>query len=155
MGSSLLWLYENISCRGIVDVMISKKINYSSIFWTGIALSAGPAILIDSYSFAKNLSMDYLLFYILQLIAVCLAGVAMTYFAYRSLYNRFETSVVLIVFVQLFATVGVGALLLKLFIAYQISYGYYLLPIAIDLAGALILLGLVEISSSRRGTFNR
>ena len=129
--------------------MSSKRITYGSIFLIGVALSIGPAILIDSYSFAKNLSMDYLLFYILPIIAVCLGGLAATYFAYRNLYNRFETSIIYVVLIQLIATVGVGVLLLKTFITFQVSYGYYLLPIVIDLVGALILLGLIKVVSTK------
>lgn len=136
-------------------VMNSKKVTYGSIFWTGLALSAGPAILIDSYSFAKNLSMDYLLFYILQVIAACLVGAALTYFAYRNLYSRFETTIKYVVFVHLLATTGVGILLLKMLIIFQVNYGYYLLPIAIDLAGALILLGLIKIGFAQRDTLSK
>lgn len=129
--------------------MSDRKQKASTIFSVGLALSAGPAFIIDSYAFAKNQPMDALLFYILQLIAVCLIGVALTYFAYRRLYILFEPPVVYLVLTQLTITGGIGTLLLNLFIAFQVSYGYYLLPVAIDLAGALVLMALVRLGNIR------
>jgi hypothetical protein len=118
-------------------------------FRNGLALSAGIAVTIDAYVFAKNLSMDALLFYSLPLIALVLMSMAITYFAFSRLNSDVNLPTNFVISIYSILTIECGLLLLSSFIRHHIINGYIFLPIAIDIAGAIILVGITSVLRSK------
>lgn len=122
------------------------------VFKNGMALTAGIALTIDAYIFTKNLTMDGLLFYSLPLITLVLAGIAVTYFAYRRL-STFNLPALFVVTLYAAITIECGLLLLRGFIYLQIPYGYLFLPIATDITGAFVLASIVGVLRLKSNDF--
>lgn len=122
------------------------------VFKNGLALSVGVALTIDAYIFTKNLTMDSLLFYALPLITLVLAGIAITYFAYRRL-STFNLPTFFVGALYGAITIECGLLLLRGFIHSQVPYGYLLLPIATIITGAFVLTGIVGILRLKSNDF--
>ena len=124
--------------------MIKTKV-IRSLFRNGLALTTGIALTFTSYSFAKNLTMDALIFYSLFLIVVTLTGLAISYFAYLRLRDALSLPMGFIIVPYSIITIEISILLLRSFIHFHVPYGYLLLPMAIEIAGAVIFMILVHI----------
>lgn len=127
----------------------TKKIN---IFRNGLALSAALACLVTAYSFTKNTSLDFLLYLFLTLIFAVLVGSAITYFAYKRLDDILEQlnipiATFLVFFLHTINLLFISKLILAAFIHFKVAYGYFMLPVAIDIVGAIILASIVRLLS--------
>jgi hypothetical protein len=122
-----------------------KSVSNRSLFNSGLALTAGIALTVNSYAFAKNAFINELLYYALALIVITFAGLGISYFAYRHLSNTLDLSIGFIIVTYSVIAIELSLLLLREFIHFHVPYGYFLLPVAIDVAGALVLLTIVSI----------
>lgn len=125
----------------------TKKI---SVFRNGLTLSAALACLVTAYAFTKNTSLDLLLYLFLTLIFAILVGSAITYFAYKRLgdilgQRDIPVATILVFLLHSVNLLFISKLILAAFINFKVAYGYFLLPVAIAIMGAVILVSIVRI----------
>ncbi len=134
----------------MIHIMKSRK-----LFNEGLALSAGFALTTASYALGKNLPLSSLLFFAPFLILLPLTGFAISYFSIQriSVYMQKKTVRVptsVIIFLHFICLCFLIGLIYAAFVRYKIQYAYLLLPLSIDLSGALVLLSIVRIFDIRK-----
>jgi hypothetical protein len=128
----------------------SSKPKKAAVVATGLALSAAPACLLTVYTFAKNSSLDSLLYLFLSLIFAILVTLVISYIAYKKLgdmvnFFHLHTGPFIVTLCHFVILVGLGNLILDAFIHFKIAYGYILLPVTIDVVGAFTLIAIIRI----------